>query len=99
MFVYRETKKIQLKKLIRMFDELGLSLSSSRMNNKLFSTSLSFCRHYGLSFRHHRSQTCRSHVYYPSMCAFEVTVHVRDMLRAPGADSLIEVGSSSSGKF
>ena len=65
----------------------------------VFCTFSLFCRPYRPNGAHRRSQNCRSHVHYPRMCAFEVTVHVGGMLRAPGADNFIEMGSSSSGKI
>ena len=43
---------------------------------------------------HHRTQTYRSHVHYPNLCAFGVAVPVGCQLHAPGAKKFFDVGSS-----
>ena len=45
---------------------------------------LSFYRPYRPNEGHRRSQTCRSHVYYPNMCAIRVAILVGCRLRVPG---------------
>ena len=49
--------------------------------------------------RHRRFQTCRSHVYYPNLCAFVVAVPVGCRLHTPGLEHFFDVGSSGARKF
>ena len=58
-----------------------------------------FCRHCRQDDVHHRSQTCRSHVYCPNLYAFPVAVLVGCKVHAPGPKNFIREGSSGSRKF
>ena len=60
---------------------------------------LFFYRPYRPNEGHRRSQTCRSHVYLPYLCAFLVAVLVGCRLHALGPKNFIREGSSGSRKF
>ena len=51
-----------------------------------WSLAKSCSRPYRLNGEHHRSQTRRSHVHYPSLCAFGVAVPVECRLHEPGEE-------------
>ena len=58
-----------------------------------------FCRHCRQDDVHHRSQTCRSHVYCPILYAFPVAVLVGCKVHAPGPKNFIRRGPPVQGNF